>query len=335
MKEGAKPSQSQPTPPGKANKLLRSRSRSQSQSPSKSGEATNLPRPQLSEAKNPASTQEKPNKKRKLAPFERSWSRADELRILEALAEHAKSNGGAPEPSDLFAALAGSLENKDARLDKLTDKVRKLKKRYDKTRLQGCPSDDDELRLFKLCENVWGVASQNNRGDASITLRRSTRKSNGGQVVPLDVREGGGGRGDGDAGTLERGSQPVKGADVDVGARKDKKLLFEEDGDVNFGTHKGERGRVEEDGQVKAAYVRREFSELASLYPYLAEEVKGYANTHSCGDLIKTAFEIIGDDEARYLDARCKKQIIDKLNLEMNQVDLTKVLLCTFRGLIN
>uniref|UniRef100_A0A0A9ERY3 Uncharacterized protein n=1 Tax=Arundo donax TaxID=35708 RepID=A0A0A9ERY3_ARUDO len=112
-------------------------------------------------------------------------------------------------------------------------------------------------------------------------------------------------------------------------------MRFVRDGDVNSGKSKGDGGRVDEGAQAKATNVRREFSELSRLYPYLAEDVKEYADTHSCGKLIKAAFEIIDDKEARYLDARCKKLRVDRLNFEASQAGLTKVLLCTLAGLIN
>ncbi|KAF0929555.1 hypothetical protein E2562_022379 [Oryza meyeriana var. granulata] len=325
----------------------------QAQSPSDSGLATDVPQAQppsnlgevpssqLGEPKNPAPTQEKRNKKRKLGTqekrnnkkrkfvtFERVWSRADELRIVEAMAKHAESHGGTlPETSDLFATLGSSLDNRDNNLPKLADKVRKLKRRYDNAQLKGCPIDDDGRQLFELCEKVWGAAS--------TALRRSTRKIGGGQIAVEEARRGGEG-GDEDAGkqegNIEQSKDVTHQAEVvpaDVEACRDKAGSFKEDGDVSSGAPKDKMVRVRAQGPVKAASVRRELSELSVLYPSLMEEVKAHAN--DCGELIITAFEFIGDDEARYLDARCKKIRIDKLNLKKDQASLTKLLLCTLK----
>ncbi|KAF8723362.1 hypothetical protein HU200_021887 [Digitaria exilis] len=152
---------------------------------------------------------------------ELSWSRADELKILTTLVEHARSHGGAlPDSTDLVANL--TFDKTDANADKLSDKIRKRRARYRKLSSKGRPTDDIGSRLFDLSVVLWG----------------------------------------------------------------------QDDNDV----------------QVEETFVTgdRDFTQQSSLYPYLAEEVKVYAEKHSSGHLILAAFPTIGDDTARQLDAMCK-----------------------------
>ncbi|KAL6650376.1 hypothetical protein ACP70R_009301 [Stipagrostis hirtigluma subsp. patula] len=71
------------------------------------------------EAPKPAPTQKgegkvaKPSSgedKKPAAPFQRTWSTEDEIRILEALAAHRREHGVVASPDALIAALAGSLD---------------------------------------------------------------------------------------------------------------------------------------------------------------------------------------------------------------------------------
>ncbi|CAL5036200.1 unnamed protein product [Urochloa decumbens] len=95
----------------------------------------------------------------KKAAVERAWSQDDELKILNALVEYARSNGGAvPDSSHLLANL--TFDKADANADKLNDKIRKLKTRYRKLRLQGRPTDNLGRRLFELSAVVWGGQGQ-------------------------------------------------------------------------------------------------------------------------------------------------------------------------------
>nr|CAZ96179.1 putative tyrosine specific protein phosphatase (module) [Saccharum hybrid cultivar R570] len=175
---------------------------------------------------------------------ERSWSYDDELKILNALVVHAQSHNGAlPDSSHLLANL--TFDKIDATEDKLTDKIRKLRRRYCRFLLQGCPSDDLSRRLFKLSEILWGQADEDERVEPTC----------------------------------------------------------------------------------------RDFSVLSKLYPHLAKEVKAYAETHSSGDLIMAMFMTIGDEKARDLDAKCKKQHIEAFKLELGQASLTNELLSALSSL--
>uniref|UniRef100_A0A0E0FUL0 Uncharacterized protein n=1 Tax=Oryza nivara TaxID=4536 RepID=A0A0E0FUL0_ORYNI len=62
------------------------------------------------------------------------------------MANHSNTHCSAmPDTCDLFAALASSLDRRDADMPNLVDKVHKLKRWYDNARLQQrCPTDDDD-----------------------------------------------------------------------------------------------------------------------------------------------------------------------------------------------
>uniref|UniRef100_A0A0E0FUL6 Glabrous enhancer-binding protein-like DBD domain-containing protein n=1 Tax=Oryza nivara TaxID=4536 RepID=A0A0E0FUL6_ORYNI len=77
--------------------------------------------------KKPTSTpsQKRNNKRKRVAAFERLWSRASELRILRAMASYTNTHRSTlPDTCDLFAALASNFNRRDA----LADKVQKLKR---------------------------------------------------------------------------------------------------------------------------------------------------------------------------------------------------------------
>jgi hypothetical protein len=69
------------------------------------------------------------------------------------------------------------------------------------------------------------------------------------------------------------------------------------------------------------------------LYPYLAKEVKAYAETHSSGDIIMAMFMTIGDEKAHDLDAKCKKQQIEAFKLKVDQASLINELLFALSSL--
>jgi hypothetical protein len=182
----------------------------------------------------------------KKAAAERSWSKDDELKILQALVDHAQSHSGVlPDSSHLFANL--TFDKIDANADKLDDKIRKLRTRYRRWCLQGCPTDNLSGQLFELSTNLWG------QGDVDVQVETKSTE---------------------------------------------------------------------------------ELSQRSSLYPYLAEEVKAYAERHTSGGLVMAGFTAVGDDMARHLDAMCKKQRVDSFKLELSQANLTKAILSAFSSYI-
>ncbi|KAF8656928.1 hypothetical protein HU200_060443 [Digitaria exilis] len=100
------------------------------------------------------------------APFQRTWSRDDEVRILEALAAYRREHGALPQVDALATALAGSLDNSSCSLKVLEGKVKTLKRRYTVAYNKGeLPSKDHNRRLYDLSKSVWGhVAAVANGG---------------------------------------------------------------------------------------------------------------------------------------------------------------------------
>uniref|UniRef100_A0A0E0B0V9 Glabrous enhancer-binding protein-like DBD domain-containing protein n=1 Tax=Oryza glumipatula TaxID=40148 RepID=A0A0E0B0V9_9ORYZ len=76
------------------------------------------------------------------------WSRADELRILEAMTNHVNTHRSTLwDTCRLFAALASSLDKRDTDLPDLADKVHKRKRWYGNACLQQrSRTDDDNTR---------------------------------------------------------------------------------------------------------------------------------------------------------------------------------------------
>lgn len=111
------------------------------------------------EGRNAPSTKLRSFESEKKPAVERSWSYDDELKILNALVEHAQShNGSLPDSSHVLANL--TFDKIDANEDKLTDKIRKLRTRYRRWLLQGCTPSVSGSQLFKLSEILWGQADE-------------------------------------------------------------------------------------------------------------------------------------------------------------------------------
>lgn len=105
----------------------------------------------------------------------RRWTAEDELKILEALVHHVKANGTRPGAGELIAAVGGSLERKNCTKTEIYEKVRTLKLRYEKAVSTGAlPEKDDDLRKFKLSEQVWG---ENAKQVAAATMAQNEAAS--------------------------------------------------------------------------------------------------------------------------------------------------------------
>uniref|UniRef100_A0A0E0M6B0 Uncharacterized protein n=1 Tax=Oryza punctata TaxID=4537 RepID=A0A0E0M6B0_ORYPU len=243
--------------------------------------------PKKKPAPAPTPTQKRNNKRKRVAAFERSWSRADEPwpstpTPIAALCR--------TPPISLPPLPAASTEETPTCPSSPT---RSTSSRgvYDNARLlRRCPTDDDDddddaRQLFQLCGKVWGAPS--------TVLRRSPRQHH-------------------------------------------KVAAAHQGNAANLTDHVSQQAALKvKENKVKnrGPYVRRELAELSVLYPSLAEEVKAHAN--ECGELIRIAFQFIGDDEARHLDARYRKMLMDKVNMKKEHADITRSLLCTLAGFIN
>ncbi|TVU28694.1 hypothetical protein EJB05_20249, partial [Eragrostis curvula] len=118
--------------------------------------------PASSEDKKPASEDKKP-----AGRFIRVWSKDDDVRILEALAAHRREHGTLPQPDELDAALAGSLDHSDYGRKDLLGKLRSLKAAYTRQFNKGeQPSKDMDRRIYNLSKEVWGRGDMLENGTA-------------------------------------------------------------------------------------------------------------------------------------------------------------------------
>ncbi|XP_044404494.1 nucleolar and coiled-body phosphoprotein 1 [Triticum aestivum] len=93
---------------------------------------------------------------KKPAAFSRIWSTDDEVRILEALADHQKQHGTLPQPDALVDALAGKLDNRAYGSKELQGKVLALRRRYLALSKKGeLPSKEHDRRVLELSKMVW------------------------------------------------------------------------------------------------------------------------------------------------------------------------------------
>ncbi|XP_037411086.1 uncharacterized protein DDB_G0286299-like [Triticum dicoccoides] len=154
----------EPTPPGKDKKKGKAGAEKVAPEPSPSGKAKKKALSELT----PSSEGKKKHKAQpeKTAPWNklekpgqpRRWTVEDELKILEALVRHVKANGTQPGAGELIAVVGGSLERKNCTKTEMYEKVRNIRQRYEKAVSTGAlPEKDDDLRKFKLSEQVWGA----------------------------------------------------------------------------------------------------------------------------------------------------------------------------------
>jgi hypothetical protein len=95
--------------------------------------------------------------KKPAAFFQRSWSKDDEVRILDTLAAHRREHGTLPKPEVLEAALLGSLDNTNYGRKELMGKVTSLKSVYSKAvKRAKLPTKDHDRLIFVLSKEVWG-----------------------------------------------------------------------------------------------------------------------------------------------------------------------------------
>jgi hypothetical protein len=94
-------------------------------------------------------------------PALRRWTIEDEIKVLEALVNHIKTNGTQPSALDLIAAVGDSLERKNCSKTEMYEKVRSLRLRHEKAVSTGTlPANDDDRRKFNLFEAVWGESAK-------------------------------------------------------------------------------------------------------------------------------------------------------------------------------
>uniref|UniRef100_A0A453DTA7 Glabrous enhancer-binding protein-like DBD domain-containing protein n=4 Tax=Triticinae TaxID=1648030 RepID=A0A453DTA7_AEGTS len=173
----------EPTPPAKDKKKGRSLAE-----PSPSGTAKKAKAGVAEKALSELTPSSEGKKKRKAQPEKtapwnklekpghpRRWTTEDEIKILEALVRHVKANGTQPGARELIAAVGGSLERKNVTKTEMYEKVRNIRQRYEKAVSTGAlPEKDDDLRKFKLSEQVWG---ENAKQVAAATMAQNEAAS--------------------------------------------------------------------------------------------------------------------------------------------------------------
>ncbi|KAK3145004.1 hypothetical protein QOZ80_4AG0321210 [Eleusine coracana subsp. coracana] len=91
------------------------------------------------------------------ARTKRTWSKENLMKILEAMVAHVKSHVVLPKTDVLLPAVRDRLDRVNCSSSDLYEKLRSLKRRYEKTVSTGVvPSGEDELRMYNLSEAIWG-----------------------------------------------------------------------------------------------------------------------------------------------------------------------------------
>jgi hypothetical protein len=111
------------------------------------------------------------------------WGKDDEMKILEALAAHVKSEGELPKTDLLLASVRDRLVRKNCTYTDIYEKVRRLKERYEKAVSMGIvPSKEDELQMYNLSEAIWGEKAR--EAAAAVTSQKggSVTKGKKGQA---------------------------------------------------------------------------------------------------------------------------------------------------------
>uniref|UniRef100_J3MVN4 Glabrous enhancer-binding protein-like DBD domain-containing protein n=1 Tax=Oryza brachyantha TaxID=4533 RepID=J3MVN4_ORYBR len=109
-------------------------------------------------------------------PFARAWSEPDELRILECLAEHVKKHRARPARAQMLG-----LDKEEFTVTRIYEKVRRLRKRYEKIPSTPRPAKAPEVRALQ------GHMGQGHR--ASAGAGEEPRQA--APSVPLPRRRGG------------------------------------------------------------------------------------------------------------------------------------------------
>jgi hypothetical protein len=155
------------------------------------------------------------SKPEKLPRAQRLWMKNDEMKLLEALAVHMKSEGVLPKTDFLLATVGKRLDRKNCTYSDIYEKVRQLKGKYEKAVSTGTvPSKEDELQIYKLSEAVWGekakevIAAARSQNDSAVT------KSKKGQAnkQKMDVNLKGGEPKEAAASTANQNGDSQKGS---------------------------------------------------------------------------------------------------------------------------
>ncbi|GJN11996.1 hypothetical protein PR202_ga30237 [Eleusine coracana subsp. coracana] len=127
------------------------------------------PAPKKDEAEARSGKPQSSKDKKPAARIQQSWSNDDEVRILEAVAEHRRKHGKMPQSTELEAALADKLDRSDYGGKELMTKLHALKALY-KSCPEGCgiPANATLLRdVNELCEEYPYFAEEVKAAESS------------------------------------------------------------------------------------------------------------------------------------------------------------------------
>ncbi|GJM90892.1 hypothetical protein PR202_ga07215 [Eleusine coracana subsp. coracana] len=305
------------------------------------------------------------SKSEKSARVNRTWSKEDLFKILEAMAAHVKREGALPKTDVLLAAVRDHLERKDCSYADLYNKIRHFKQRYEQiATMRSVPGGEDELRIYNLSEAIWGgktkvVTDQNGdsqkgsgKGHAiqmktdrnvksklskeditALTPSKSKKQGNGKEELGKDAKNGTSketattATQNGDALTKrKRGKMDKDKMDID--------LILKASTGSQTGTNEETHEEETEIGSC-VQRMRRSFDDLQNLYPNLAWCVERIEAQQPCGETLKRAFEFIGDEKAIALESKIKDQRSLEVKAQIYRDDLRKKVVNMLMGLMD
>ncbi|KAL6650173.1 hypothetical protein ACP70R_009098 [Stipagrostis hirtigluma subsp. patula] len=290
------PSPAPPPPPSPPHK------RSKAPSPERKGRKT---APSPVEAVEPAP--------QKPLLFQRTWPPKDEVRILEAVATHRRDHGELPAPAALFAALDGLLQNKRAGKREVAEKLRSLKRRYDRdSKKEAPPADKHERRLYRLSRKICGKtpaaqdksAGERTGKDGAQAKSAGERTGNGAAQAKSVAGEL--------TGNAAAQAKIAAGERTGNDAAQANSAGERTGNDASQAKSAGERAgndaaqansAGERTGKDAQASKSRTLGEMCELYPYLVHEAMVLFDP----EVLETLLPSIDDNEAEALNSKIKK----------------------------
>ncbi|KAK3142982.1 hypothetical protein QOZ80_4BG0355750 [Eleusine coracana subsp. coracana] len=321
--------------------------------------ATPVPTPSREKLGRKAKKSEHPPSSSGKSLAHRPWSKGDSIMILEALAAHGKSNATAMKTEDLLKVVRDHLERNDCSHGDMYDKVRSLKKRYYRIVSTGnLPSEEDDLRMYNLSEEVWGekamaamaaaaaaAAAAASQKDSCLT--KSSNEKVDGNSKRETVKEVANENTDTQKGCEEdqavevetgrnvkskqskEGNAPaIQNDDTLANGKGEKTGKEASTGNQNGGTGT-EEDTHEEDAEKEAGVqgTHKSFDELQNLYPNLAGCVERIKAEHSWGETLTMAFGFIDDEQANALESKIKAQRVAEAKTQIEYWDIKQELL--------
>ncbi|WVZ76809.1 hypothetical protein U9M48_024740 [Paspalum notatum var. saurae] len=229
----------------------------------------------------------------------RLWGKGDEMKILEALAAHVKSQGVMPKFDFLLTTIRDRLDRKNCTYTDIYEKVRRLKERYEKVVATGIvPSKEDELQMYNISEAIWGekakgaIAAATSQKDGGVTKSKkgqATKEKLDGNSVGAVHKEAASNavnqNGDSKKGS-KKGQAIKEKTDRDVKSRisKEATTAATPSKSKKQGNHSEELDKDLKDGKLKEATIigSQNDSDLAKSKRGKADKGKMDIDTDSC-----------------------------------------------------